>query len=115
VIGLVVLGVGGYHVVKGVRDKFREDLRTTPAGGTGKAALWSGRTGYAAKGVALGVLGVLFVVAAVKVEPGRAGGLDAALRTLGAAPFGAVLLVLVGLGFAAYGVYSFLRARYGRL
>lgn len=115
VIGLVVLGVGGYHVVKGVKEKFREDLRSLPPGGAGRAVVWAGRVGYPAKGVALGVLGVLFVVAAVTVQPGRAGGLDAALRTLGTAPFGAVLLVLVGLGFAAYGVYSFARARHGRL
>ena len=115
VIGLVLVGVGGYHVVKGVRDRFLRDLRALPGRELGRAAVWSGRVGYAAKGVALAVLGALFVVAAVQADPQEAGGLDSALRTLGEAPFGAVLLVLVGLGFAAFGVYSFVRARYGRL
>jgi len=114
VVGLVLVGVGGYHVVKGVRDRFLRDLRALPGREVGRAALWSGRVGYPAKGVALVVLGVLFGVAAVQVDPQEAGGLDSALRTLGEAPFGAVLLVLVGLGFAAFGVYSFVRARYGR-
>jgi len=114
VIGLALLGVGGYHVVKGVQDRFLRDLGALPRSGA-KAALWSGRIGYPAKGVALGVLGVLFVLAAVQADPQEAGGLDTALRTLAEAPFGAVLLVLVGLGFAVFGVYSFFRARYGRL
>jgi hypothetical protein len=30
-------------------------------------------------------------------------------------PGGAVVLVVVGLGFAAFGVYSFFRARYARI
>jgi hypothetical protein len=41
--------------------------------------------------------------------------LDGAVKTLGAAPFGKVLLILAALGFAAYGLYSFARSRYCRL
>ncbi|MEK8228622.1 DUF1206 domain-containing protein [Oerskovia sp. M15] len=48
-------------------------------------------------------------------RPEKAGGLDAALRTIGAQPFGAFLLTATGVGFAAYGVYSFARARYARM
>ncbi len=74
-----------------------------------------GRVGYIAKGIALGVLGVLFVVAAVQHDPQQAGGLDSAFATLAAQSFGVALLVAVGLGFAAYGLYSFARARYARM
>jgi hypothetical protein len=42
-------------------------------------------------------------------------GLDGAVRTLGNQPFGQVLITLVGLGLAAYGVYSFARATYARV
>ena len=42
-------------------------------------------------------------------------GLDGALRSLLELPFGAVLLTLMAIGFAAYGVYSFARAKYGRV
>ena len=51
----------------------------------------------------------------VSADPAKASGLDGALKTLGAAPFGKALLILAALGFAAYGLYSFARSRYCRL
>jgi Domain of Unknown Function (DUF1206) len=114
-VGVGVLAVAAFHVHKGVTSGFREDLRMPTGAGTGRGVLWAGRVGYTAKGVALGVVGVLFVLAAVRSDPREAGGLDAGLRTLASAPFGAVLLVLVGVGLAAFGLYSFVRARRGQL
>ncbi len=73
---------------------------------------WLGTLGYLAKGVAYAVIGILLVVAAVKLDPQRAGGLDKALRTMATQPFGVVLLVAVAIGFAAFGVYCFFDARY---
>ena len=55
VVGLVVLGVAGYHVYKGWTKKFLEDLREHP----GDWAVTAGRIGYIAKGVALVVVGLL--------------------------------------------------------
>ena len=54
----------------------------------------AGRVGYVAKGVALAILGGLVIAAVVTADPEKAGGLDAALRTVGEQPFGQVLLVL---------------------
>ena len=39
----------------------------------------------------------------------------AAVKTLGQAPFGKFLLILAALGLAAFGAYSFVRSRYGRM
>ena len=114
-IGVGIVAGGVYHVVKGWRKKFLEDLRGGTGGKIGTAVVHLGRVGYIAKGVALGVLGALFVVAAVQNDPEQAGGLDAAFATVAAQPFGVVLLVAIGLGFAAYGLYSFARARYARM
>ncbi|MFI2105143.1 DUF1206 domain-containing protein [Isoptericola sp. NPDC019693] len=111
VVGVVIVGVGVFHVVKGWRRSFRDDLRTSGNG----AVVRLGQVGYVAKGIALGVLGGLFVAAAVTADPEKAGGLDDALRTIREQPFGVVLLVATGVGIAAYGVYSFARARYARL
>lgn len=110
-LGLAVIGVGVYHVVKGWRRGFLRDLREHP----GPWAVRLGRVGYIAKGVALALVGGLFVSAAATAQPGKAKGLDGALRTLLDAPLGPVLLTLVAAGFAAYGLYSFFRARYARV
>lgn len=110
-VGVGVVAVAGYHVVKGWKEKFLEDLESSPAPWVRKA----GRVGYIGKGAALAVVGVLLVVAAVQADPEKAEGLDAALHTLAGLPFGAVLLTLVALGFAAYGVYAFGRARHAKV
>jgi hypothetical protein len=115
VIGLAILGVGVWHVVKGWKKKFLEDLAGGTAGSVGTAVVRLGQFGYVAKGVALGVVGILFLVAAWRADPSRASGLDGSLRTLRDQPFGPVLLCLVALGLVAYGLYSFARARFARM
>lgn len=110
-VGVAVIGVGVYHVVKGWRKKFLEDLDEHP----GTVVVRLGRFGYIAKGVALGIVGGLFAAAAATGDPERAKGLDGALRTLLELPLGKALLTVVALGLAAYGLYSFGRARYARV
>ena len=111
VVGLVVIGVGGYHVVKGWTKKFLQDLTGHP----GALATRAGAVGYIAKGIALVVVGVLFMAAAVQNSASKATGLDGALRALRQEPAGSWLLTAVALGIAAYGLYSFARARYARV
>jgi len=113
VVGLVVVGVGVYLVYKGVSKKFLKeiDLRQAPPQAT-RLVTRLGQVGYPAKGVAFGLVGVLLVWAAVTFDPARASGLDGALRSLLAVPFGQVLLTLVAVGIAAFGVFCFVRARY---
>jgi hypothetical protein len=64
------------------------------------------------KGVALALVGGLLGWAAVTFDPEKASGLDGAMHTLLDAPFGKVLLTLVALGIAAFGVFCLFRARY---
>ncbi len=110
-VGLAIVGVGGYHVYKGWKRKFLQDLEEHP----GTWAVCAGRAGYIAKGVALVLVGGLFAVAALHNAPDEATGLDGALKTLLKAPYGQVLLTVVALGFVCYAVYSFARARYARV
>jgi hypothetical protein len=112
-VGLVVVGVGVYLVYKGVSKRFLKeiDLREAPPQTT-RLVTRLGQVGYPAKGVAFGLVGVLLVWAAVTFDPARASGLDGALRSLLAVPFGQVLLTLVAVGIAAFGAFCFVRARY---
>jgi Domain of Unknown Function (DUF1206) len=103
--------VGAYHVVKGATRKFLQDLTGHP----GVLATRAGVVGYIAKGIALAVVGILFMAAAAQNSATKATGLDGALRSLRAQPLGSWLLTAVALGIAAYGVYSFARAKYARV
>lgn len=109
--GLVVVGVGLYHVLKGARRRFLADLREDP----GDVAVLAGIVGYGAKGIALVVAGGLVVQAGAQASPGKASGLDGAFRAVLDAPYGALLVAVIGVGFAAYAVYSLARARYARV
>lgn len=113
-IGLVVLGVGVAFIVRGIRRSFEKHL-ALPAGAVGHGVRVLGTVGYVAKGIAIAVVGVLFLVAAFTHDPQKAGGLDAALKSLAALPFGQVILWLVGAGLIVYGAYCFARAKYARL
>jgi hypothetical protein len=110
-VGVAVIVVGAYHVYKGYQKKFLEDLRSHP----GQWVVYAGRFGYMAKGVALAVVGFLFVLAGLHTEADEATGLDGALHRLKDAPYGVVLLVVVALGFVSFAVYSFARARYAKV
>ena len=83
------------------------------SGGSGITAV--GVSGYVAKGLVLAGAGILVIVATLQADPSKAAGFDAAVKTLGQAPFGKVLLILAALGIAAFGAYSFVRARFGRM
>ncbi|PRY55658.1 uncharacterized protein DUF1206 [Knoellia remsis] len=110
-LGLAVIAGGIYHVYKGWTSGFLEDLESHP----GRWAETSGRIGYVAKGVAFVIVGGLFGVAALQQQPEEARGLDGALKTLGEQPFGSVLLTLIALGLAAFGVYCFAHAKHVKL
>lgn len=110
-VALGLIGVGGYHVYKGASKKFLKDLRVS--GGTGINAVGVG--GYVAKGLVLAGAGVLVIVATLQADPSKASGIDAAVKALGNAPFGKILLIVAALGIAAFGAYSFVRARFGRM
>ena len=114
-IGIGVLVAAVLSARRGIRKSFVRDLDLT--GVSARTRSWVerlGMLGYLAKGVAYAVIGLLLCTAAIHVDPSRAGGLDKALRTLAAQPFGVVLLVAVAIGFAAFGVYSFADARWRR-
>lgn len=111
-VALVLIGIGVHRIHKGVTKKFLDnlDLSELPEQSR-RLTTRLGQLGYPAKGVAIGIVGILLGLAALNRDPGEAGGLDKALRTLAAQPFGTVALLVVGVGLAAYGVYCLAAAR----
>ncbi|WP_399540740.1 DUF1206 domain-containing protein [uncultured Microbacterium sp.] len=113
-VGLVVAAIGIAFIVRGATKAFMTQL--APPSGTARRGIEAfGIAGYIAKGIAIGVAGVLFVVAALTHDPETAGGLDSALRALAGLPFGVVILWVVGAGLVLYGLFCIARARYARM
>lgn len=113
-IGIGIFGVGVAMIVRGISRRFLKRI-TVPRGSLGRFVTAVGVIGYSAEGIALTIVGILFWVAAATLDPTRASGLDGALRALVRVPFGEFILVVIGAGFIAYGLYSEFRARYARL
>ncbi|SCF32062.1 protein of unknown function [Micromonospora purpureochromogenes] len=114
--GLVLAIVGIGMVIYGLKKKFERNLKTgemSPKTRTLTRRL--GMAGYAARGAVFAIAGLLIVVAAVKYDPEKARGLDAALRTLRDQSYGPILLALMALGIAAFGIYCFLQSRYRKV
>lgn len=108
-VGLVTLGVGVYFVVKGARRRFRRDIRL-PSGAAGRGIMILGVVGYLAKGIVVMAAGAAFALAAIRVQPANATGLTGGLDTLIQLPLGGLLIVALGVGLIASGVYNVARA-----
>ena len=106
VAAVVILALAGGMVYTGLRCTFMGDLevrRMSPV--MRRLITVIGAIGHLARAVALAVVGLLIARAAIFADARRAGGLDAALRLVGETGPGAVLLVVVAVGFAAYGIF----------
>jgi hypothetical protein len=116
VAGLVIIGVGIASIINGVKKSFTEEIDTSSMSPTARTGvLGLGQIGYIAKGVALSVVGGLLTYATVTFDRRTAQGLDGALQTILAQPFGRLLLTAVALGFAAFGLFAVLQSRYRRM
>jgi hypothetical protein len=112
-IGLAIIGVGGYLVYRAWTEKFRKHINAEGQSGTsGKAYVWFGKAGYTAKGVAFGIVGSLFLYAALTHNAKKSGGLDQALHKVLQQPFGPLLLIVIAVGIGCYGLFCFARARH---
>jgi len=108
VVGLVVVGVAAYLARSGWKEEFRKKLNGKgQTGKDGSAYVVFGKVGYIAKGVALAVVGLLFLYAAFTHDPKKSGGLDVALHKLLQQPLGSPVLILVAAGLACYGLFCF--------
>lgn len=112
-VGVGILAVGIAFAVRAWTEKYAKHLDAEgKSGNTGTAYLWFGKAGYAAKGVALAVVGSLFCYAALTHDPDESGGLDQALQEVLDKPFGPVLLGVIAVGIGCYGLFCLARARH---
>lgn len=112
-LGLIAMGGAIGQAYMGISARFVDEFkRSEMTKEELKLASWAGRVGYIARGVVFVLGGFFLVRAAMQNDPGQAQGLDGALAVLARDGFGAISLVLVAIGLAAFGVYSILCARW---
>jgi hypothetical protein len=108
-----VLAVGLYTLARGCTGGFMKDIDLHAAPDRWEPLIETlGRIGYAAKGIAFGLVGVLLWRAATSSDVSTATGLHGALSAIEGVTAGPWLLSAVAAGFAAFGVYALARARY---
>lgn len=103
--GAVVLLVGIIQLVRAVKASFLRHLEPDMARRTWVA--WSGRAGYAARGVVFLIIAYFLVTAGLDATSSGVGGMDAALAWLESP-----VDVIVALGLFGFGVFSLVEARW---
>lgn len=112
-VGLILIGVGIAHAVKGVKAKFDKHFQMAPS--TQQWAYPICRFGLVVRGLVFAIVGCLFIIAAYQFDPSEAGGLNEVFSTLRNQIYGKWLLGFVAIGLFAFGVYSLLAAVYRRV
>jgi Domain of Unknown Function (DUF1206) len=116
VVGAVIIGVGLYRISKGVKQDVNDELDLS--GMSPERVRWTerlGRIGEIGRGIGIGLVGFFLVRAAVTFDPNQATGLDGALRRLATEWWGLVVVIVVGIGFAAYGIFCLATFTHRRL
>lgn len=111
--GLALMAAGAVQVWRGSSGKFRNRIHLPGEASPALAAICV--AGLVARGLLLAITGGFVVYAAIRLDPGEAGGMAQALDWIRTLPFGAALYALAAVGLVAFGLYSLIEARYRRL
>ncbi|MCU1373173.1 MAG: rane protein [Actinomycetia bacterium] len=115
-IGLGLVVAGGVLAWQGWRQTFEKHLRISDMNRWQRRWLpWLGTVGRAARGVILALIGLFLIRAAVEFDPSQAVGIDGALHQLARRPYGPLALAGLALGLLAYGLFSFVEARWRKV
>lgn len=115
VVGALIIGWGFYELYKAYKVKFRKRLNLSELSRQQQNWLIGiCRFGVAARGVVFIMIGFFVIQAARQSDASEVRGLDGALQSLAAQPYGQFLLAIVALGLIGYGVYMLVQARYRR-
>jgi hypothetical protein len=104
--GAIVIAAGLYRIYKGVTGDVNDEL---DLGGMAPQRVSVtkklGAIGEAGRGVGIGLVGFFLLRAAITFDANESTGLDGALRRLVVQTWGVVVVIVVGVGFVAYGVF----------
>jgi Domain of Unknown Function (DUF1206) len=115
-IGIIVIGVGLYFGLKGLRASFRDELEPGGVGPISSEGIVTlGRVGWVGRGIVMVLVGWFVTRAAIEFRPDEAQGIDGALRQVTGSTIGALLVGLAAVALVVYGVFCVISARRARL
>ncbi|MCE7079626.1 DUF1206 domain-containing protein [Streptomyces sp. ST2-7A] len=115
IVGVGVIAVGGWFVVRAVGTKHRKRLRPDMSRGARRLVDVLAVGGGTARGLVFATVGFFVIRAAARFDPDEAKGLDNALRSLTEAPAGPWILTAVALGLTLFGGFAIAMARWQRM
>ena len=105
-VGLIVIAAGIYRIMKGVRVEVADELTLSSLTPRRRRMIERlGAVGEIGRGIGVGLVGFFLLRAAVTYNADEATGLDGALRRMVLEPWGIAVVLVVGVGFAAYGLF----------
>ena len=105
-VGVIVVAAGLYRLFKGLTVDVNDELDLS--GMSPARARWTqrlGAVGEVGRGIGIGLVGFFMLRASITYDPKEATGLDGALRRVATESWGVVVVIVVGVGFAAYGIF----------
>jgi hypothetical protein len=116
VIGVVVVGVGIYFLIKGARASFRDELEPRGVGPVSHESIVTmGRVGWVGRGIVMGLIGWFLIRAAVEFRPAAAKGFDGSFREVTETAIGPFIVALAAVGLIVYGAFCVISAPRQRL
>jgi hypothetical protein len=106
VAGAIAIGAGLYRLLKGLKGDVTDELDLSTLSPVRRR--WTerlGSIGEVGRGLGIGLIGFFLLRAALTYDAAQATGLDGALRRLATETWGVLVVVVIGVGFAAYGVF----------
>jgi len=108
-------GYGLYQLYKAWKSKLTKQLQLGGlTAGSRRFVIGVSRFGIAARGIVLGMIGVMLARAASAEDAREAGGIRESLRAL-AQELGGWPFVAIAVGLGAYGIYQLINAKYRRI
>ena len=113
ILAVIVAGTGVYQLYRGVTDKHMDNIEGQRLDDEVEDAFrYTGRIGLIARFIVFGVIAYFLLRAAQTANAGKFRGMAEAIESLRGADYGSALVLLVGLGMLAYGLFMMVRARY---
>jgi Domain of Unknown Function (DUF1206) len=115
-LGVCLVAVGLYFVIKGLRAEFRDELEPGAVGPVSHETIVTlGRVGWVGRGIVMGLVGWFLTSAAVHFRPREAKGFDGSLREVTESTLGPPLVAFVALALILYGLFCVISAPRQRL